>query len=109
MAKDYGIEWKFNPPSTPHFGGVFEALIKIAKKAIQAILGNADITEEELHTAFYGAERLLNSRPITFVSSDSNDLTPLTPNYLLVGQLGGEFAPEVMDEEEIFNSPKRWH
>ena len=109
MAKDHGIEWKFNPPSAPYFGGVFEALIKSAKKAIQAILGNADITDEELHTAICGAERLLNSRPITFVSSDSNDLEPLTPNHFLVGQLGGKFAPEVMDQEEIFNPRKRWH
>jgi hypothetical protein len=109
VAKDYKIEWKFNPPSAPHFGGVFEALIKSAKKAILAILGNADITDEELHTAICGAERLLNSRPITFVSSDSNDLAPLTPSHFLVGQLGGKFAPEVADQEEIFNPRKRWH
>ncbi len=109
VAKDYKIEWKFNPPSAPHFGGVFEALIKSAKKAILAILGNADITDEELHTASCGAERLLNSRPITFVSSDSNDLAPLTPSHFLVGQLGGKFAPEVADQEEIFNPRKRWH
>ena len=67
VEKYYKIEWKFNPPSAPHFGGVFEALIKSAKKAILAILGNADITDEELHTAICGAERLLNSRPIIYL------------------------------------------
>ena len=50
-TQDYAMEWKFNPPSAPHFDGVFEAMIKSAKKAIKAILGNADITDEELHTA----------------------------------------------------------
>jgi len=35
---------------------VFEALIKSAKKAIKAILGDVDITDEELHTAICGAE-----------------------------------------------------
>ena len=38
-----GVEWKFNPPSVPHFGGVFEAMIKSAKKSMRAILGNAEI------------------------------------------------------------------
>ena len=55
------IDWKFNPPSAPHFGGVFEARVKSAKKALKAILGNAEVTDEELLTA---AEKLLNWRLI---------------------------------------------
>ena len=68
-SKYHPIDWKFNPPCALHFGGVFEALIKSAKKAIKAILGDADVTDEELHTAICGAERLLNSRPITYANS----------------------------------------
>ena len=82
------ITWKFNPPSAPHFGGVFEALIKSAKKAIKIILGDADIRDEELHT---------------------NDPAPLTPNHLIVGQIGGRFAPEAVDKEEVYNPVRRWH
>ena len=54
-----GIKWIFNPPYAPHFGGVFETMIKAAKRAVTAILGNADITDEELLTAFTGAEALI--------------------------------------------------
>ena len=102
------IEWKFNPPSAPHFGGVFEAMIKSSKKAMRAILGDASVTDEELHTAIVGAEGQLNSRPITYVSSDANDLTPLTPNHFIVGQLGGQYAPEALDLDEACNPRKRW-
>ena len=57
------IKWTFNPPYAPHFGGIFETMIKAAKTAIVAILQNSDVTDEELMTAFTGAEALVNSRP----------------------------------------------
>ena len=105
-TKHHRIDWKFNPPAAPHFGGVFEALIKSEKKAIKAILGDADINDEELHTAICGAD----SQPITYVGADPNDHSPLTPNHFLVGQLGGgPFAPELLDAEEVYNPRKRWH
>lgn len=107
--KFHRIDWKLNPPYAPHFGGVFEAMIKSAKKAIKAILGDADVSDEELQTAICGVERLLNSRPITYVSSDPQDLSPLTPSHFLVGELGGSFAPEALDQKQVYNPRKRWH
>jgi len=47
------IKWKFNPPYAPHFGGVFETMIKAAKKAIVAIMGNSDVTDEELTSLYW--------------------------------------------------------
>ena len=76
-----GVKWCFNPPLAPHFGGVHEAMIKAAKKAIRAILSNADINDEELMTTFIGVEALLNSRPLTYQSADSKDAILLTPNH----------------------------
>ena len=61
------------------------------QRPLKSILGNADVTDEELITAICGAESLLNSRPITYVSSDPSDLTPLTPNHFLC-QLGGMYS-----------------
>ncbi len=58
------VKWRFNPPAAPHFNGVHESMIKSAKWAIDAILGPADINDEELISAIAGAEGLLNSRPL---------------------------------------------
>ena len=74
-------------------------IIKNAKKSVRATLGNADITDEELHTAICGTERLSYSHPITFVSSDPHDLSPLTPSHFLTGQLEEKFAPKTADQE----------
>ena len=82
-------------------------MVKAAKRAIYGILQNADVTDEELMTAFVGAEGLVNSRPLTYQSSHPLDITPLTPNHFLHGQLGGKFAPASTDETS-FNLRKRW-
>ena len=105
-AANKGVKWHFNKPLAPHFGGVHETTIKAAKRAIYTILGNADVTDEELIAAFTGEEALLNSRPLTYQSASPEDDVPLTPNHVLHRQLGGQFAPESVDEVD-FNPKKR--
>ena len=100
------VSWSFNPPLSPHFGGMFECMIKAAKKSMKKVLENADITDEELLTAITGAEFLINSRPLTYQSSNSNDVVPLTPNHFLIGQLGGDFSPEC--EQAGLHPVERW-
>ena len=65
---DKGVKWLFNPPLAPSFGGVREVMIKAVKKAIRAILRNADVNDEELMTAFVGRSRSLIEFPSTYVS-----------------------------------------
>jgi hypothetical protein len=81
-------------------------MIKAAKKAISAVLGKQDCSDEQLHSVFCGVESLLNSRPLTYQSSDPKDNVPLTPNHFLYGQMGGSNALEV--EEEGFQPQQRW-
>ena len=97
------IKWHFNPPFAPHFGGVFEIMIKSAKWAVYDQFKNADINDEELLSAFAEAEGLINSRPLTYMYLIY--VSPTTPNHFLFGQLGSQFAPEV--EEQIYYGVKR--
>ncbi|XP_071086517.1 uncharacterized protein [Haliotis cracherodii] len=100
------VKWLFNPPHAPYFGGVFESSVKSAKRAIYAILSSGDVSDEELMTAFTGAEALLNSRPLTYQSAHPRDDVPLTPNHFLHGQVGGDFAPKL--DSTSFSPKKRW-
>ena len=102
-----GIVWHFTPTLAPHFGGVHESMIKSAKRSLNAVLGNADITDEELMTALTGVEALVNSRPLTYQSANPHDDIPLTPNHFLHGQIGGHFAPSSVDHTQ-YNLQKRW-
>ena len=81
LAKDN----KFNPSAAPHFGGVWERLVRSCKKALYAVLGNRLVTEEVLSTTMCVVEQTLNARPLTPVSSDVNDLEALTSNHFLLG------------------------
>ena len=80
---------------------------EISEKAIKAILGQADINDEEFMTTIIGAEGLINSRPLTYQSACHIDDVPLTPNHFLHGQIGGNFAPTSVEETQ-FSPPKRW-
>ena len=50
----------------------------------RAILKDRVVPKEALRTALVEAEGVLNSRPITHVSSDAGDIEALTPNHLLL-------------------------
>ena len=102
-----GIQWQFNPPGGLHHGGIFEALIKSAKKALCAILGESRTTDEELLTAVVEVEGILNSCPLSYCSNDPNNEHVLTPNHFLYSQMGGQLAPRVIDDI-VFNPRNQW-
>ena len=79
-----GIGWKTNPPAAPHFGGVWERLIRSCKKALYVVLGNISVTEDILSTTICIVEQTVTARPLTPVSSDVNDLEASISNHILL-------------------------
>ncbi|XP_055526996.1 uncharacterized protein LOC129719628 [Wyeomyia smithii] len=80
-----GIHWHFNPPSAPHFGGIWEAAVRSAKHHLLRVIGETPLSPEDFSTLLVQVEACLNSRPLTPQSDDPNDLEPLTPAHFLIG------------------------
>ena len=100
------IQWDFNPPYSSHHGGIWERQIRTIRKVLDGILTEQTLTDESLLTLMCEVENIINSRPLTTVSSDSNDLNPITPNLLLNAK-GNNSEYGKFHATDVY-SKKRW-
>ena len=77
-----GIRWKFNLSRTPWWGGQFERLIGLVKRALHKQIGCGMLTWGELQDVLLDIEVALKNRPLNYVEDDPQ-LPVLTPNSLL--------------------------
>ena len=94
-----GIQWKFIPKRAPWYGGFWERLIGLTKTVLRKVLGKAFVTLPVLQTLIVEVEAVLNDRPLTYVSTDLNDLEPLTPSHLLYGRRITSLPHRITDDE----------
>ena len=78
-------------------GGAWERLIASVKRALRVVLGKLVVTEEVLRTSLIEVEAVLNSRPLTHVSTDVDDMEAITPNHLLLGRAVKCLPPGIFD------------
>lgn len=85
-AAEQEIKFNFVPSYTPHFNGMAESAVRSTKHHLRRLLQLTHFTYEEMQTCLTQVEAVLNSRPITALSSDPSDFTPLTPAHFLIGR-----------------------
>ncbi|GFT14719.1 integrase catalytic domain-containing protein [Trichonephila clavipes] len=107
FSAEEGIEWNFIPPASPHFGGLWEANIKSMKRILLRVAKSAIMNFEELTTLMAQIEAVLNSRPLSPLSSDPNDLNPLTPGHFLTNCAISSF-PEPYTASDSLPYHSRW-
>lgn len=101
------INFRFNPPHAPHFGGCWEREIRSLKQALQVTLGTLPIPEETLLTTLIEIEGILNSKPLGYTSSNASDPIPIIPNSLLMGRTDSSLPQVIYPQSEIL-SRRRW-
>ena len=101
-----GVKWEFNSPGASGHGGIWERQIRTTRKVLNALLREQLLSDEALCTLMCEVEAVINSRPLTPVSSDPEDLEPLTPSHLLLLR-GGAAPGGVFDEADCY-SRRRW-
>ena len=107
FATNLGTQWTMIPPRAPHFGGLWEAGVKAVKLHLKKIMGNTILSYEEFLTLVIQIEGILNSRPLSPMSSEPNDLEPLTPGHFLMGTCPNSL-PEDPRQSNI-SSERRYH
>ena len=97
---------KFIVERSPWHGGWWERLVRSVKEPLSKVLGKALLSYQELATVLTRIEADINSRPLTTVSDDIRDLTPITPAHLALGR--SLFSlPDVEDEVSANKSTTR--
>ena len=74
------VQWQCIPERAPHFGGLWEAVVKAAKYHLRRVMGTQHLTYEEFPTVTCQIESCINSWPLTSITSHAIDgITALTP------------------------------
>ena len=89
---DRTIEWRFNLSRAPWWGGQFERLIGLFKRAFHKTIGNGTLKWEELEESILDIEVALNNRPLSYLEDDV-ELSALTPNAML--NINASILPEL--------------
>ncbi|XP_036146902.1 uncharacterized protein LOC118646983 [Monomorium pharaonis] len=101
------ISWHFIPPSSSHFGGLWEAGVRSMKHHLRRVIGSHTLSIEEFTTLLCQVEACLNSRLIAPLSDAFDDYQYLTPGHFLIGSaITTPPAPSLLTIPE--NRLSRW-
>ena len=87
-------------------GGVWERQIQTIRKVLMSVISQQALDDEALMTLLTVVEGIVNNRPITRLSDDPRDLTPLTPNHLLMLHQVPSLPPGKFIEQDRYK--RRW-
>ena len=95
------------PCRASHTSGAWERVVRSICKIFRALLGQQRFYDEMLQTFMAEVSGILNSIPLTPVSSDPKQLEPLTPNHLLLLRANPSLPVGSFGQEDSHNHSNR--
>lgn len=86
---------------------LWESAVRLLKLHLKRTVGEACLSVAEMITVLVQIEAMLNSRPLTPLSHDPNDLNILIPGHFLIGE-NLQSYPEADLSEVPENRLSRW-
>ena len=81
----HNIKWEFILAASPCWGGFYERMVKVVKTSLHKVIGKSRLSYEDLETVLIQIESIVNSRPLTFITTEEV-CEPLTPSHLIYGE-----------------------
>ncbi len=74
---------------------MWERLVQSVKTCLRKVIGKASLSYEEIEMILTKVEAVVNSRPITFTHTSSEEPVPLSPSHSLIGRRLTTLPPTV--------------
>lgn len=103
-----GTQWIFMTPGVPHQGGIYKAAVKSMKHHLKRIVGTRILKHRQFRTLLCNIKAVLNSRPLTPLTDDPDDLQALTPGHFLGNGLLVVSPPFNHMNDEDLEGRKLW-
>ncbi|GFQ92217.1 integrase catalytic domain-containing protein, partial [Trichonephila clavata] len=78
----HSIKWNYIERAA-WWGGFYERMVRSVKVALRKTLGKSSLTTEQSSTVLTEIEGMINSRPITYHFSETEEPIPLTPAHFI--------------------------
>ena len=110
FGADWIMQWNRNPPAASHMGGVWERQIRTVRAILSSMIRNYGhaLNDESLRTLLTEVECIVNSRPLTFPSSDAKDPMSLAPSHILTMKSKVALPPPGNFQKEDVYLKRRW-
>ena len=85
LVAEQEVQWHFNPPRAPHFGGLWEAGVKSMKKQLKKLIAPHPLRIDGMQAVLTEVEAILNSRSLVAADQmEAEDELVLTPAHFLI-------------------------